>query len=70
MRVQGFKCLKCQKADGLDEMGPEVWCVNYDHFPIGRDDGRLLNRNRPWKTISDWAAKGNIGKLIEELEHA
>jgi hypothetical protein len=67
--VQGFKCEKCQKVDGLDEMGPEVWCINYDHFPVGREDGCLLNPNRPWKAISDWASNGNIGKLIEELEH-
>ena len=67
--MQGFKCEKCQKVDGLDEMGPEVWCINYDHFPIGREDGCLLNPNRPWKAISDWASNGNIGKLIEELEH-
>ena len=52
---------------GLDEMGPEVWAVNWDHYPISRDSAELRYPNQIWEPVSQWAKAGNIGKMIDEL---
>ena len=71
--MQGFKCDRCNVIDsldgmgGLDEMGPEVWAVNWDHHPISRESAELRYPNQIWEPVSQWVKAGNIGKMIDEL---
>ena len=65
--MQGFKCDQCKVIDGLDEMGPEVWVVNWDHHPVMRESAELQFPNQKWMKICKLAKDGNIGKMIDEL---
>ena len=65
--TQGFKCDQCKVIDGLDEMGPEVWAVNWDHHPVMCEVAQIQFPNQIWKPISEWAKDGNIGKMIDEF---
>ena len=47
----------------------QVLGVNWDHFPVERKHSIDLHPNEPWKKITHWASNGNIGGLIDELEH-
>ena len=39
--TQGFKCGQCKVIDGLDEMGPQVWAVNWDHHRVSREAAQI-----------------------------
>ena len=71
--MQGFKCDRCKVIDGLDgmggldEMGPEVWAVNWDHYPISRDSAEMHYPNQIWEPVNEWAKARNIGRMVDEL---
>ena len=50
--MQGFKRNRCKVADGLDgmggldETGPEVWAVNWDHHPVSREAAEIQFPNQ------------------------
>jgi hypothetical protein len=51
----------------MDKMGPELRQINWDHHPKSRDKHNDDNPLRLWLKIADWAARGKVGGLIDEL---
>ena len=56
--MSGFKCDQCKITDGLDEMGPEGWVVNWDHHPVSREAAEIQYPNQIWNKICLWEKMG------------